>query len=427
MKKQKFKLQFLIMALMLPLFTNINAQYNASSDDSYDSYVSRKGWSWTIDDAQNLPEGEGFRWWNHGGNCFADLFMQLRVVRGNCISLEIPTETGHALFSLSANDHRSSTTDESILPFLFLTKRDERSCIFYGKNHFLNLTINPRSPLNPSTISNADGFRFIDSKGADITNEPESYGRELMRIQKNGKVGIGTPEPATALHLRGDFRVQNYINDRNYSNTEDNFNVHVARDATFLTSSGDERGMFVESKTGNKITIGDGNDDVMIKSSNIICDNGTLTDDIYMSVNTMSHVKDAALTVAGTTYIGPKADLAAAGKLSKFNESYLSKYCLWVEKGIVSEDFAFAGVAVWRDDVFNSDYDLMPLEEVKKFINQNNHLPDIPSAESVKENGYTAHQMNMILLQKIEELTLYTISLSEEIKEMKKGCVNYKQ
>jgi hypothetical protein len=141
----------------------------------------------------------------------------------------------------------------------------------------------------------------------------------------------------------------------------------------------------------------------------------------------MSHVKDAALTVAGATYIGPKADLAAKGKLLKFNAEYLSLYSLWVEKGVVSEDFAFAGVDRWRDCVFNSDYDLLPLEEVKSYVDQNKHLPNVPSEKSIKENGYTAHQMNMIFMQKIEELTLYTISLHEKIKEMEQEMANYKQ
>ncbi|WP_300486135.1 hypothetical protein [Flavobacterium sp.] len=290
--------------------------------------------------------------------------------------------------------------------------------MFYGKDNFLNFSIDPKSPLNGSKYSYSKGFRFIASNGADITEYPSSYGTEIMRIQKDGRVGIGTTKPTTALHLKGDFQVQNLSK---LDNTGDNFRVHVGENETRLISNGDENGMFLESKTGNKITLGDGNDGLFFNGHKIVldCDTVVLT---QVSVNTNKHVENAALTVGGAAYIGPKAELVAEGATSKFNSKYLEHYNLWVETGICSEDFAFANVKTWRDDVFHSDYHLMPLEEVKLYIDKNKHLPDIPSAESIKENGYTAHQMNMILLQKIEELTIYTISLNEEIKKLKEEC-----
>ncbi|THF50603.1 hypothetical protein E6C50_10290 [Flavobacterium supellecticarium] len=425
MKKQ----QLLGVTFILLLVSNVNAQDTAASGNSYDSFVNSAGWSWTIDDKNNIPYNreKGFRWWHNGGNNFSDLLMRLREVNDNnryTKMLELPTSHQNAMLSLSANDHGSALSDESVFPFIFLRAGEARTAIFYGKDNFLNFTINPKSPICTATFSYSSGFRFMDSEGADICGNPNSYGKELMRISRDGDVGINTTKPACKLHVRGVFMVE----DPGVMDGERNslvFNA-VPQRATIL-STGDDEGMFIESQTGNKITIGDYNDDVMLKSSRIICDNGTMTDDVFMSVNTMNHVKNAALTVAGTTYIGPKADLAAEGKLSKFNENYLSKYCLWVEKGVVSEDFAFAGVDRWQDCVFNSDYDLLPLEEVKSFIDQNKHLPDVPSEKSIKENGYTAHQMNMIFMQKIEELTLYTISLHEKIKEMEQERANYKQ
>jgi cytoskeletal protein CcmA (bactofilin family) len=69
----------------------------------------------------------------------------------------------------------------------------------------------------------------------------------------------------------------------------------------------------------------------------------------------------------------------------------------------------------WADYVFNKEYKLMPLNEVEKYIKKNNHLPDVPSANDVKENGIDMLQMNATLLKKIEELTLYTIELKKQI------------
>lgn len=91
------------------------------------------------------------------------------------------------------------------------------------------------------------------------------------------------------------------------------------------------------------------------------------------------------------------------------------KYRLFVYKGILSEDYAIAPKTTWADFVFNSNYKLRPLSEVKKFINTNKHLPDVPSMKEVSENGYSQHDMNRVLLQKIEELTLYILEQQKKI------------
>jgi len=69
----------------------------------------------------------------------------------------------------------------------------------------------------------------------------------------------------------------------------------------------------------------------------------------------------------------------------------------------------------WPDYVFASNYELKDLEEVKNFINQNGHLPNIPSAKEVEEEGIMLGEMNAKLLEKIEELTLYTIDQESKI------------
>ncbi|MBG6133195.1 hypothetical protein IWQ47_004471 [Aquimarina sp. EL_43] len=71
------------------------------------------------------------------------------------------------------------------------------------------------------------------------------------------------------------------------------------------------------------------------------------------------------------------------------------------------------------DYVFKSDYNLISIEEVEKFIKINSHLPEIPSAKEFKQNGLMLAEMDMNLLKKIEELTLYTIQQQKEIKELK--------
>jgi hypothetical protein len=91
------------------------------------------------------------------------------------------------------------------------------------------------------------------------------------------------------------------------------------------------------------------------------------------------------------------------------------EYRLWVEGGIRTEKVKvdIASVNGWADYVFAEDYVLMPIEELEAFIKENKHLPGVPSAEEVVENGVELAEMNKILLEKIEELTLRLIELEK--------------
>ena len=72
-------------------------------------------------------------------------------------------------------------------------------------------------------------------------------------------------------------------------------------------------------------------------------------------------------------------------------------------------------LAQTADFVFEDNYELRPLDEVEAFINENGHLPDIPSATEMEKDGVGLAEMNKLLLQKIEELTLYMIELEKRI------------
>nr|WP_298924907.1 hypothetical protein [uncultured Allomuricauda sp.] len=73
----------------------------------------------------------------------------------------------------------------------------------------------------------------------------------------------------------------------------------------------------------------------------------------------------------------------------------------------------------WADYVFKEEYDLPTLEEVEKHIKEKGHLINIPSAKDVEENGILLGEMNKLLLEKIEELTLYTLQQQQETQELK--------
>jgi hypothetical protein len=122
---------------------------------------------------------------------------------------------------------------------------------------------------------------------------------------------------------------------------------------------------------------------------------------------------NGALDVAGNVFI------YGSGKNPvNVKPDFLNKYALFVEQGVMSEDFAVAPVADWADFVFDKSYRLQNLDELKKYIALNNHLPNIPSQKDVHENGYSMHEMTKLMLEKIEDLTLYTIAQHEEIESL---------
>ena len=79
------------------------------------------------------------------------------------------------------------------------------------------------------------------------------------------------------------------------------------------------------------------------------------------------------------------------------------------------------------DFVFADDYQLRPLSEVKTFIQENKHLPEIQSAKEMQENGVCINELQTQLLQKIEELTLYLIQQEQTIKELRQEVEQLKK
>lgn len=98
-------------------------------------------------------------------------------------------------------------------------------------------------------------------------------------------------------------------------------------------------------------------------------------------------------------------------------------YTMAVKGKFITEEIKVQqyGTSGWPDFVFGKEYKLPSLTEVEHYINTNGHLQNIPSACEVEENGILLGEMNAKLLQKIEELTLYTIEQQKIIEEQSKA------
>ncbi|KGO87308.1 hypothetical protein Q765_06475 [Flavobacterium rivuli WB 3.3-2 = DSM 21788] len=96
----------------------------------------------------------------------------------------------------------------------------------------------------------------------------------------------------------------------------------------------------------------------------------------------------------------------------------VAAYKLVVNGGILAKEVRVA--TTWADYVFEDTYKLKPLAEVECFIQENGHLPNVPSAKQVEEDGIEMGNMAKIQQEKIEELTLYAIAQQKQIDQQAK-------
>jgi len=120
-------------------------------------------------------------------------------------------------------------------------------------------------------------------------------------------------------------------------------------------------------------------------------------------INNVLVIKESGNIGIGTTY--PEAKLTVKGK-------------------IVASEIQVKDVGNIPDYVFKPDYELMSLSKVEDFVKLNQHLPEVPSEKEFKENGMNMAEMNVLLLKKIEELTLYAIEQNKVIEEIKQTLKN---
>lgn len=247
------------------------------------------------------------------------------------------------------------------------------------------------------------GIRF-GGTGWDL-NEPVA---EWARFKKNGNFGINQTNPTEKLHVNGNIKATG-----NLIVGEDNnrYQVISNNDATFISTN--KAYHYYLGQNFNELKMSLSSDGLSV--GNFIASGNTKSN--TLTVGTPTNL--AANTVA--TFGGLVQITPAGATPATFNTTYGDDYLLWVEKGIVTNDVAYAEVAEWADFVFDQKYELMPIQKVAQYIDDNGHLPNIPSAAEVKKDGFTAVDMTKKLLQKIEELTLYSIAQDKKIEALSKA------
>lgn len=253
--------------------------------------------------------------------------------------------------------------------------------------------------LFSTSASTTDGNFGIKYTGSGLNFYIPNNTNYLMYIRNNGYVGIGTSSPTEKLEVSGNAKATNVT----ATSAVQSSTLTVTGNVTFNSLAGSSSKILTVGSNGllssaDMSEVGDGmgnhiaTTNLNLNGKNIVgATNGT--GGIYVAQN-------------GNVRIG--AGTANPTKALEVNGAIRSKEVL-VE------------VANWSDFVFDKDYDLMTLNEVESYIKENGHLPDVPSAKEVKANGVEVGEMNAILLQKIEELTLYIIELEKKIEKLNDG------
>ena len=109
----------------------------------------------------------------------------------------------------------------------------------------------------------------------------------------------------------------------------------------------------------------------------------------------------------------------------------LGDYKLSVNGKVLATEFyvteEYWNAQPWPDFVFSESYSLKPLDELRQFIEKEKHLPEIPSAKEVEANGIGMAKLDALLLQKIEELTLYMIEVNDKVRLLEEENQNLKK
>lgn len=242
-----------------------------------------------------------------------------------------------------------------------------------------------------------------------------------------GKVGIGTITPTKTLEVVGETRMHGYVEIQNNATITKDFDAQG--DVTFSKLAPPTTTNFLGiGPNGRVVSVGKlpttaywelgGNTELggLTLGSKGPHEIGFITNNTQrMSINSTGLVTigsgslyNKVLDVVGT---------ASVGNLQVGPAPLPAGYRLSVSGKVICEEVEVLNNAVWPDYVFADNYELLPLPALKNYVSEHHHLPGIPSA-SETEQGVQLAEMNRLLLEKVEELSLHVIGLNERITEL---------
>lgn len=118
--------------------------------------------------------------------------------------------------------------------------------------------------------------------------------------------------------------------------------------------------------------------------------------------------------------VPPAAKLTVNGNMCIGDNYVPTGYILAVKGKVIAEEIAVKLRSRWGDFCFAPEFKLMKLSEVEAYVKKHSHLPGVPSASEIETKGLELGEMENILMQKVEELTLYAIEQDKTIDQLLK-------
>ncbi|NER11543.1 fibronectin type III domain-containing protein [Muriicola jejuensis] len=232
----------------------------------------------------------------------------------------------------------------------------------------------------------------------------------------SGSVGIGTATPGSALEVVGNIiSTDILVSDEVYSPTWNGTLSVPTKNAVFDKIEELSLNLGDVSKVGtpadNQIGVWTG--DGTIEGNNSLTFNGT---EILINGTPIQSSSVWSLQGSDTFY--------SNGNVGIGTSTIPSAYRLAVAGGIIAEEIQVQLQSNWPDFVFDKEYELPTLDQVRAHIDKKGYLPNMPSAQEVEQNGINLGEMNARLLQKIEELTLYILEQDRKIQYLEKRNID---
>ncbi|UGU18124.1 tail fiber protein [Sinomicrobium kalidii] len=263
-----------------------------------------------------------------------------------------------------------------------------------SSGHYAGLMWN----VNNANYGDGDDFSIFTYTNRDMTIRTGT-GNFIVFPSSGGNMGIGTTKPTSKLHVKGDFYL---LGNDSYENGWKKTHFYWSGHSLIM---GSKEGVY----SHNKIELKPGGASRGELYSSIELYQAITTGQHEKRISLSSHYSKPTYFNAGNVGIGttsPDAKLTVKGKIHTQE---------------VKVDLAGA---VAPDYVFKEGYDLRSLEEVQAHIKEKGHLPNIPSAGEMEEEGINLKEMNLKLLEKVEELTLYTIQQEEKLQHKEEKINN---
>jgi len=240
-------------------------------------------------------------------------------------------------------------------------------------------------------------------------NPGENHFNYALFLRDDGNVGVGKKDPQAKLDVGGSFRAENANIDT--VSTKILTAQRASIDTIFIEDLTAQDANITGTLTTKKLNAGD-----TISTKVLNAERANIS-----KIVTTKELSTEWADIAGTMF---NQDVVTVGPLVMTGSLYadlVQATCARISGTVCAKEVQVSlNPSCWPDFVFEKDYELLPLNEVEQFIAENKHLPNVPSAAEVEANGINLGEMNVILLQKVEELTLYIIEQEKQMKEMQK-------